>query len=110
MLEKPATTASVLVVDDHKSFAELLSGALASAGMRPLGTAASAGQAVAMARDLQPDIVVMDISIPRQDGLATTRRILEVAPNTMVATVTAHTDAEWLVPSCQAGACPFSPK
>jgi len=58
------------VVDDHRTFAELLSGALASAGMDAVGTAHSAAQAVAMAQELQPDSVVMDIEMPRQDGLA----------------------------------------
>jgi DNA-binding NarL/FixJ family response regulator len=58
----------VVVVDDHRSFAELLSGALQAAGMDVVGTAHSAAQGVAMAQDLQPDIVVMDIHMPRQDG------------------------------------------
>jgi DNA-binding NarL/FixJ family response regulator len=58
----------VVVVDDHRSFAELLSGALQAAGMDVVGTAHSAAQGVAMAQDLQPDIVVVDIHMPRQDG------------------------------------------
>jgi len=104
------TQASVLVVDDHRTFAELLAGALESAGMRTLGTAHSANQAVSMAEELQPDIVVMDIEMPRQDGLAATRRIREVAPRTVVAVVTAHSDPEWVVRAAQAGASAFIPK
>jgi DNA-binding NarL/FixJ family response regulator len=100
----------VLVVDDHRTFADLLSGALASAGMDVLGTANSAAQAVAMAEELQPDIVVMDIEMPRQDGLAATRRLREVAPGTVVAVVTAHRDPDWVVRASQAGACAFIPK
>src|ERR671932_744663 len=65
-LERPTDLARVLVVDDHRTFAELLSGALAAAGMDAIGTAHSAAQAVAMAQELQPDIVVMDIEMPRQ--------------------------------------------
>jgi DNA-binding NarL/FixJ family response regulator len=110
MLETPARTITVLVVDDHRSFAELLSAALAASGMTPVGTASSGAQAVAMARDLQPDIVVMDIQMPRQDGLAATRRIREEAPNTVVAVVTSHTDPDWVVRAAQAGACAFIPK
>jgi len=109
ILDAPLTS-SVLVVDDHRVFAELLSGALASAGMRPVGTATSAGQAVAMARDLEPDVVVMDIQLPGQDGLAATRRIREMRPETMVAVVTAHRDPEWVVRAAQAGASGFVPK
>jgi DNA-binding NarL/FixJ family response regulator len=103
-------SARVLVVDDHRTFAELLSGALAGAGMEVLGTANSAAQAVAMAQDLQPDIVVMDIEMPRQDGLAATRRVREVAPNAVVAVVTAHRDPDWVVRATQAGASAFIPK
>jgi chemotaxis response regulator CheB len=63
----------VLVVDDHRSFAELLSGALQAAGMDVVGTAHSAAQGVAMAQDLQPDIVVMDIPCPVRTGAVADR-------------------------------------
>ena len=101
---------SVLVVDDHRIFADLLSGALTAAGMQPVGIATSAAQAVAMVRDLRPDIVVMDINMPRQDGLTATRRIRELSPDTRVAIVTAHLDPEWIIRAAQAGASAFIPK
>jgi DNA-binding NarL/FixJ family response regulator len=110
LLDKAVSPMTVLVVDDHRIFAELLSGALAARGLRPLGTATSGAQAVAMARDLQPDIVVMDIQMPGQDGLAATRRIRELSPGTVVAVVTAHRDPDWVVRAAQAGASAFVPK
>jgi DNA-binding NarL/FixJ family response regulator len=100
----------VLVVDDHRTFAELLAGALEGAGMTAVGTAHSASEAVALSQRLQPDVVVMDIQMPHQDGLAATRRIREVAPNSVVAIVTAHRDPDWVVRSAQAGASAFIPK
>jgi DNA-binding NarL/FixJ family response regulator len=98
------------VVDDHRTFAELLSGALATAGMEAVGTAYSAAQGVTMAGELQPDIVVMDIQMPRQDGLSATRQICDVAPGAAVAVVTAHHDPSWVVRATQAGASAFIPK
>jgi len=110
-MQRPSTDAiRVLVVDDHQTFAELLAGALASSGMASVGTARTAAEAVAMVQDLEPDIVVMDIEMPHQDGLAATRRIREVSPNTIVAVVTAHRDPEWVVRAAQAGASAFIPK
>jgi DNA-binding NarL/FixJ family response regulator len=110
-MERPSTDAvRVLVVDDHQTFAELLAGALAASGMKSVGTARTASEAVSLVQDLQPDIVVMDIEMPHQDGLAATRRIREVSPTTIVAVVTAHRDPEWVVRAAQAGASAFIPK
>ena len=99
LLDRPAVRAAsrVLVVDDHRTFAELLAGALESAGMDVVGMAHSAAQAVAMTQDLQPDVVVMDLQMPREDGLSATRRLRQVAPNTVVAVVSDHRDPEWVV-------------
>lgn len=102
---------TILVVDDHRSFADLLSAALNTVpGMTCIGTASSASEGVARAAELKPDVVVMDIQMPRQDGLQATRRIREVAPDTVIAVVTGHCSAEWVSKAARAGASAFIPK
>jgi DNA-binding NarL/FixJ family response regulator len=101
---------TVLVVDDHKSFAQLLGGALEASGMTLVGVADSGSQAVSMAEAFKPDLVVIDIEMPRQDGLAATRLIRTVSPETAVAVVTAHRDPDWVTRAAQAGASAFIPK
>jgi DNA-binding NarL/FixJ family response regulator len=103
--------ATVLVVDDHRSFADLLSAALNSVeGMKCVGTAATASEGIARAAELRPSIVIMDIQMPRQDGLMATRKIREVAPDTVIAVVTAYRDPAWISRAAQAGASAFIPK
>ena len=103
--------ATILVVDDHRSFADLLSAALNSVeGMRCVGTAATASEGIARAAELKPSIVIMDIQMPRQDGLMATRKIREVAPDTVIAVVTAYRDPAWISRAAQAGASAFIPK
>ncbi len=102
---------TVLVVDDHRSFAEMLSAALdGTPGLHCVGVAGSAAEGVAMARKLQPDVVVMDIQMPREDGLVATKRVREVAPDALVAVLTAHASPEWVSRAAQAGASAFVPK
>jgi len=102
---------TVLVVDDHLSFAELLAAALDNVpGMTCVGTASSASEGIGRAADLRPSIVVMDIQMPGQDGIAATRRIREVAPESVIAVVTAHSDPEWISRAARAGASAFIPK
>lgn len=106
-----AASLRVLVVDDHQTFADLLSLALSSEpDLECIGTAGSAAEAVAMAAELKPDIVVMDIEMPRQDGLAATRRLREVVPDLVIVVVTAHRDPQWVLRATQAGASAFVPK
>lgn len=101
----------VMVVDDHQTFADLLSLALSSEpDLQCIGTAGSAAEAVAMAAELRPDLVVMDIEMPRQDGLAATRRLREVVPDLVIVVVTAHRDPQWVLRATQAGASAFVPK
>jgi DNA-binding NarL/FixJ family response regulator len=109
--ENSTNETSILIVDDHRSFADLLAGALnIIPGLHCVGTAASAAEGIARAAELQPDIVVMDIEMPRQDGLQATRRIREVAPDTVIAVVTGHNDPAWISRAAQAGASAFIPK
>ncbi|GAA1240950.1 response regulator transcription factor [Pseudonocardia aurantiaca] len=101
----------IMVVDDHRAFADLLSFAVSTQPkMTCVGTATSAAEGVAMAVDLRPDVIVMDIEMPRQDGLAATRRIREIAPDTVIVVVSAHRDPQWVVRAAQAGASAFVPK
>ena len=107
--DDPSTTeTTVLVVDHHRSFADLLARALnVVAGMRCVGTAATAPEGIAFAAELQPGIVVLDIQMPGQDGLHAIRRIRQAAPNTAVAVVTANCEPVWISRAAQAGASAF---
>ena len=102
---------TVLIVDDHRSFAELLAAALENVpGLTCVGIARNGDEGVALAVRLRPGIVVMDIQMPRQDGLVAAKIIREAAPETVIAVVTAHHDPQWVSRAAQAGASAFIPK
>jgi DNA-binding NarL/FixJ family response regulator len=102
---------TVLVIDDHRSFAELLGGALNTvSGMRCVGIATTAEMGIRRAIELQPAVIVVDIEMPGRDGLWATRQLREAAPDSVVAVVTAYASPDWVAKAARAGASAFISK
>lgn len=101
----------LLMVDDHE---------IVRAGLRMLlqtqpdieivAEADNGRDAVAKARELQPDIVLMDISLPDLDGFEATRQIKRALPKTAVLALTMHESDEYFFKMLQAGASGYVPK
>jgi DNA-binding NarL/FixJ family response regulator len=102
----------ILIVDDHGIVRQGLHQVLGEIrGFDIVGEAADGFEAVDRARELQPDIVLMDIRMPRCDGLAATARIRSEVPNAKVVVLTAHSSEPTLVyRAIQAGASGFLSK
>jgi DNA-binding NarL/FixJ family response regulator len=99
------SAARVLVVDDQSLFRQGLASLLnGQPDFTVVGEAASVEEAVAMARDLRPDLVLMDFSLPDGTGLDATLAILAHRPDTMVVFLTVHEGDEALFAGIRAGA------
>ena len=101
----PAPAIRVLIVDDHASFRSGLRALLETAGDLDVVAEASSGpEAVALAADLQPDVVLMDVTMPDGDGIEATRRIVDAAPHVAVVILTMDGGDEAVVAAIRAGA------
>ncbi len=96
------------LADDH----ELVRAGLrtlvdATPGMRVVGEAGTGVEAVERARELEPDIVLMDVSMPVLDGVAATEQVCRECPGSKVLALTAHEDRAHLARLLQAGAAGY---
>lgn len=95
----------VLVADDHRLVREGLVSLLADSGeCEVVAEAADGIEAVERTCAVQPDVAVVDLTMPRLGGLEAVRRIREQAPRTRVLVLTVHEDEEYVVPVMRAGA------
>lgn len=96
---------SVLVVDDHvlirRGLTDLFS---AHDDIELAGAAADGNEAVAIATATQPDVVLMDLSMPGLDGTEATREVLKVSPSSKVVILTSFSEAARITDAVQAGA------
>lgn len=95
----------VLLADDHETVREGLKAILhAQPDMEVVGEAADGQEALAAARKLRPQVVLLDISMPRMNGLVATREIRQASPQTRILALTRHAEQGYLQRLLRAGA------
>ncbi len=95
----------ILVADDHAVVREGLTAMLATQpDLRLVGEAADGVEAAALARELQPDVILLDLVMPRQDGLAAIREIKRTLPEARILILTSFADDDRVFPAIKAGA------
>ncbi|MGB1656546.1 MAG: response regulator [Longimicrobiales bacterium] len=101
----------ILLVDDHVMFRAGIKALIqADERLDVVGEASSGDEGVDKVRELKPDIVIMDLSMPGSNGLEATRRIAALGLNTSVLVLTVHAEEEYLVPVVEAGASGYLTK
>ena len=106
-----AAATRVLLVDDHRIMREGLVGLLQfEPDIEVVGQAADGAQAIAMAADLKPDVIVMDVDLGDMSGIEATRRILAVAPAVKVIGLSMHADEDVIAALHAAGASAYLTK
>jgi len=99
---------TVLIADDHPLVREALHQALdVEEDMKVVAEASDGEEAVKLASELKPDVVVMDIVMPKLNGIEATRRIKEIAPDTAILILTAYDDEEYVLGLLDAGAAGY---
>lgn len=102
---------TILLVDDHVMFRAGIKALLEAEGrLNVVGEASSGDEGVDKVRELKPDVVVMDLSMPGSNGLEATRRIAALELDTKVLVLTVHAEEEYLVPVVEAGASGYLTK
>ena len=106
MAEKNTTEKiSVLLVDDHslvrRGFRRMLED---EEDIHVVGEASDGEEAVTLARSLKPQVVVMDCALPGISGLQATRKILQLAPETLILMLSMHAEETWVRQAMEAGA------
>src|SRR5512133_2199822 len=95
----------ILIADDHRLLRAGLKSLLNSeTGLEAVGEATCGSEVIELAQALNPDIILLDISMPDTDALATTRKLLEVSPISKVLMLTMHEDTALMQEYLRAGA------
>ena len=98
---------SVLLADDHRLLLEGLSNLLEAHNIQVAGLANDGLEAIKLARSLHPDVILMDIRMPRCDGLRATRVIKAEMPEIKIVILTTSTEDQDLFEAVKSGACGY---
>src|SRR5207245_6851909 len=108
LLSRKAKPARLVIADDHELVRAGLRAMLTGQrGLEVVGEAANGREALMLCRRLQPDLALIDVRMPEQDGLATCRAIKEECPAMSVILITIHENPEYLMEALKAGAAGY---
>jgi two-component system response regulator DegU len=99
-----------VIADDHSSLRDLLRVAFELAGIAVVGDTGNGDDALRVVAEVDPDVVLMDVTMPGLDGITATRMIRERHPGTLVVILTMHDDAGLVVDAVRAGAAAYLTK
>ena len=99
--------ARVLVVDDAAFMRKMVSDALAKGGHEVIGQAGNGVEALEQFRELRPDLMTLDITMPKKDGLATLKDLMELDPSAKVIMCSALGQESKVLESIKLGAKDF---
>ena len=103
-----SSTIRILVADDHPLLREALCQAFSrQRDMQVVGNAGDGEEAINLVSQLKPDVVVMDIVMPKLNGIEASKQIKKLAPNTAIVILTAHDDADYVLGLLEAGAAGY---
>jgi NarL family two-component system response regulator LiaR len=101
----PERVIRVIIADDHTIVRKGIQAVLAiEPGMQVVGDAASGREAVALAAQLHPDVILMDLVMPEMDGLEAIRRIIDRQPDACILVLTSFATDDKVFPAIKAGA------
>jgi NarL family two-component system response regulator LiaR len=107
-MAEPTNPITVMIVDDHEMVRR---GACSYLEAQPdisvVAQAGSGEEAVKLAQEFVPDVVLMDLVMPGADGVETTRRVKNISPRTQIVILTSFHQDEYVFPALQAGAISY---
>ncbi|MCB1247894.1 MAG: response regulator transcription factor [Acidimicrobiales bacterium] len=97
-------TIRLMLADDHRMLREGLRRSMTDQGFDIVGEARDGDEAIRLAEELEPDVILMDVTMPEVDGVEATRQIKIDLPQIKIVMLTMHADQEVLAAAIRAGA------